>query len=135
MTNSRQKGKRGEREWARYLAELGFGTYGVDTRRGVQHSGGPDSPDVRCAALPGIHFEVKVGSRAYIGLGRTLDAAMAQAAADAHGRKPVVAWRNDGCREWNLSFAGAEGVLVTTTGAARIKHVLAALQRSEGASA
>lgn len=35
---------------------------------------------------------------------------------------------------WNLSFAGAEGVLVTTTGAARIKHVLAALQRSEGAS-
>lgn len=25
MTNSRQKGKRGEREWARYLAGLGFG--------------------------------------------------------------------------------------------------------------
>ena len=135
MKNSREAGKRGEREWARYLAGLGFGTYGVDTIRGVQHAGGPDSPDVRCAALPGIHFEVKVGVRTYIGLGRTLDAAMSQAAEDAYGRKPVVAWRNNGCREWNLSFAGADGVLVTTTGSARIKHVLAALQRGEGASA
>ncbi len=31
MTNSRQKGKRGEREAAKYLASLGFGTYGDDT--------------------------------------------------------------------------------------------------------
>lgn len=34
MKNSREAGKRGEREAAKYLASLGFGTYGDDTRRG-----------------------------------------------------------------------------------------------------
>lgn len=50
--NSRQKGKRGEREFAQYLTEKGY-----PARRGVQFSGGPDSPDV-VSDLP-IHFEVK----------------------------------------------------------------------------
>jgi len=51
--NSRDKGKRGEREWAAYLTELGF-----DARRGVQYHGGPDSPDI-CGGIPGTHAEVK----------------------------------------------------------------------------
>ena len=51
---SRNKGKRGEREWAHFLRDHGF-----DSRRGVQHSGGPGSPDVVCDAMAGFHCEVK----------------------------------------------------------------------------
>lgn len=54
--NSRQKGKRGEREFAEYLRSKGH-----DARRGVQYAGGPDSPDV-VSALP-VHFEVKFTER------------------------------------------------------------------------
>lgn len=50
---SRQKGKRGEREFAALLR-----AHGLEARRGVQYRGGPDSPDVVCEALP-IHWEVK----------------------------------------------------------------------------
>lgn len=52
MTNSREKGKRGEREVASILSQ-----YGYDARRGVQYKGSPDSPDV--IGLPHIHIEVK----------------------------------------------------------------------------
>jgi len=52
MTNSKQKGARGERE-----ARDFFNSYGYNTIRGVQYQGGPDSPDVK--GLPGIHVEVK----------------------------------------------------------------------------
>lgn len=51
--NSRQKGARGEREFAAYLRARG-----VEARRGQQHSGSPDSPDV-VHDLPGVHIEVK----------------------------------------------------------------------------
>jgi len=53
---SRQKGKAGEREWARTLRSLG-----VEAERGVQYQGGPDSPDVR-SSLP-VHWEVKRSER------------------------------------------------------------------------
>jgi len=52
--NSRDKGKRGEREFASLLRENGF-----HARRGQQFSGGEDSPDVVCPALPWLHVEVK----------------------------------------------------------------------------
>lgn len=52
MTNSIAKGKAGERELAKKLRELGY-----DCRRGQQHSGSPDSPDV--IGLPHIHIECK----------------------------------------------------------------------------
>ncbi len=52
--NSRNKGKRGELEAAKFLAAEGF-----PARRGQQFSGGTDSPDIVCESLPGIHFEVK----------------------------------------------------------------------------
>jgi len=54
MTNSRAKGARGEREWAKYLRGLGYET----ARRGQQYSGSPDSPDV-AEGIPGTHPEVK----------------------------------------------------------------------------
>jgi hypothetical protein len=50
---SRDKGKRGERDLANTLSQLG-----VRSRRGVQYRGGPGSPDV-VTALSGIHVECK----------------------------------------------------------------------------
>jgi hypothetical protein len=52
--NSRTKGKVGELEFAHYLTAAGF-----EAERGQQHSGGVESPDVRCPMLADIHFEVK----------------------------------------------------------------------------
>ncbi len=51
---SRDKGKRGEREWAEFLQSKGH-----IAKRGVQYRGGADSPDVICATMPGFHPEVK----------------------------------------------------------------------------
>ena len=56
--NSREKGKRGEREWRDELRANGYAA-----RRGQQFSGSPDSPDVVCEELDWIHFEVKAVER------------------------------------------------------------------------
>ena len=53
MANSRAKGVRGELELAAFFKE-----HGIDARRGQQHAGGGDSPDV-VHDLPGIHVECK----------------------------------------------------------------------------
>lgn len=50
---SRDKGKRGEREFAKFLKKHGF----EDAKRGVQYKGTKDSPDVE--GLEGFHIEVK----------------------------------------------------------------------------
>lgn len=86
MTNSRQKGARGEREWAGFLSDHGF-----QARRGQQFSGGTDSPDVICPLLASLfHPEVK----------RTealrLYPALEQARRDAAGKTPYVAHRTNG---------------------------------------
>ena len=52
---SREKGARGEREWAGQLRDL-FGC--DDAHRGRQYHGGPDAPDV-AKGIPGTHCEVK----------------------------------------------------------------------------
>lgn len=51
--NSRQKGASYERHIAKRIRE-----YGYDAERGCQHSGGKDSPDVKCS-MNGIHWECK----------------------------------------------------------------------------
>ena len=51
--NACKKGKAGERELAHFLRE-----HGIEAKRGQQHAGGADSPDVR-ADLPGWHIECK----------------------------------------------------------------------------
>ena len=56
--NSREKGKRGERQWRDELRANGY-----MARRGQQFAGSPDSPDVVCPDLAGIHFEVKAVER------------------------------------------------------------------------
>jgi len=53
--NSCVKGKVGERELAQVLRDHGF----TGARRGQQHAGGADSPDVVCPDIPGVHFECK----------------------------------------------------------------------------
>ena len=56
--NSRSKGARGERQWRDELRANGY-----QARRGQQFTGSPDSPDVVCPDLAGIHFEVKAVER------------------------------------------------------------------------
>ena len=102
--NSRAKGKAGELELAKFLREHGFD----EARRGVQYSGGGDSPDV--VGIAGVHFEVKRTER--LALYDAVDQARADAADDA---MPVVAHRCNSkprsCRgEW-LFVLGAEDAL------------------------
>lgn len=52
--NSREKGKRGERQWRDELRAQGYAA-----RRGQQFAGSPESPDVVCDDLDWAHFEVK----------------------------------------------------------------------------
>lgn len=81
--NSKQKGKRGELEFAHFLTERGF-----PARRGQQFKGGNDSPDVVCDDLSTFSFEVKRTERF------RLYAALEQAEADAGVNQiPVVAHR------------------------------------------
>lgn len=85
--NSREKGKRGERELARILRG-----YGYDTRRGQQYCGANGDADV--IGLPGIHIECKRVERLNI------DDAMSQAKGDCKdGETPVVMYRKNNA-EW-----------------------------------
>ncbi len=83
MVNSKQKGKNGELEWARYCREQGY-----DVRRGKQYHG-LEGRDV--VGLPGIHAEVKRVEKLNI-----YDA-MAQAGYDSRESDdlPVVAHRKN----------------------------------------
>lgn len=91
MVNACQKGKRGEREFAKWLRE----NLGVQARRGRQFSGSPESPDV--VGLDGVHFEVK----------RTeclnLWNAMEQAKRDCGANIPVVACKRNRSK-WMLTI-------------------------------
>lgn len=88
MTNSRQKGKRGEL----LLRDL-FRKHGYhDARRGQQYAGGPDSPDV-VGGPPGYHFECKFRER------HDPWAAMEQAVAETNWDVPVVAMKRAN-KEW-----------------------------------
>lgn len=83
MTNSRQKGARGERELASILR-----SYGFEARRGQQFSGANGDADV--VGLPHIHIECKRVERL------NLEDAMAQSVRDARdGEVPVVMHRKD----------------------------------------
>ena len=80
--NSKEKGKRGELE----IAEL-LRSYGYDGRRGVQYSGGPDSPYV--LGMPGVHIEVKRVEKLNV------HDAMKQAERDSGEKIPVVIHRKN----------------------------------------
>lgn len=103
--NSREKGKRGEREAAALLTANGF-----PARRGCQFAGSPDSPDVTCQALDRIHFEVKRTQRT------DLYGWMAQAKHDAGAKLPVVLHRKNG-GQW-LAILDAQTFLALVRDAA-----------------
>jgi hypothetical protein len=84
--NSREKGKRGERDWRDYLRAV-FGL--TDARRGVQYAGGNDSPDV-VGGWPGTHCEVKRVERF------TPHEWIGQAVSDGGENIPYVAHRQNG---------------------------------------
>lgn len=89
--SQRDKGKRGERELAGKLSELGY-----DCRRGQQYCGKNGDADV--IGLPGIHIECKRVERL------NLYDAMAQAIADKRpGEFPAVMHRRNRC-EWLVTM-------------------------------
>ena len=89
--NSRDKGKRGERESAGELRRHGY-----DARRGQQYCGANGDADV--VGLPGLHIECKRVERL------DLYAAMAQAEHDApDGMLPVVMHRRNNC-QWLVTM-------------------------------
>ena len=89
--NSREKGKRGERELAGKLREYGFGC-----RRGQQYSGANGDADV--IGLPGVHIECKRVEALNI------DKSMKQAIDNAsEGNLPAVFHRRNG-QEWKVTM-------------------------------
>jgi Holliday junction resolvase len=90
--NSREKGKRGERQWRDELRAEGYAA-----RRGQQFSGSPGSPDVISEDLPWIHFEVKAVERLNI------EDAMDQARRDCGVKIPIVAHRRS-FRPWLVTM-------------------------------
>jgi Holliday junction resolvase len=90
--NSREKGKRGERQWRDELRAQGYAA-----RRGQQFSGSPDSPDVVSEDLPWIHFEVKAVERLNI------EDAMDQSRRDSAEKIPIVAHRRN-FRPWLVTM-------------------------------
>src|SRR5262245_58313373 len=97
--NSREKGKRGERQWRDELRAQGYAA-----RRGQQFSGSPDSPDVICEELAWAHFEVKAVERLNV------EDAMEQARRDAGrvapgglAKIPIVAHRRS-FRRWLVTM-------------------------------
>jgi len=93
--DSRQKGKRGERELARKLNGLGF-----ETRRGQQYCGANGDADV--IGIPGIHIECKRVESLNI------HKAMAQAINDAEeGEAPAVFHRKNG-GQWLVTMRLAD---------------------------
>lgn len=80
---SKRKGKVGEQEASRELSRL----FHVETRRGQQFHGSPDSPDV--VGLPGIHVEVKRTEKL------SIYAAIDQAVGDAGEGIPLVVHRRN----------------------------------------
>lgn len=94
--NSREKGKRGEREWADFLNTK----FGLKARRGIQFAGSPDSPDVQ-GSWDGTHPEVKRVEDL------DLDKAIEQAVRDAGGKVPYVAHRKNN-KPWLITVRATD---------------------------
>ena len=93
---SREKGKRGEREFSKLLRDSG-----IPARRGQQFKGGEGSPDI-VSDLEGYHFEVKRVEKLNV------ENAMEQALAEkATGQKAVVAHRKNN-KEWLVTMRAAD---------------------------
>ena len=92
MTNSRDKGKRGERLARDKLNEL----FGWSCRRGQQFCGGSESGDLGDIPVD-VHFEVKFVEKL------NLHSALAQAISDAGCKVPVVMHKRSR-EDWIISL-------------------------------
>ncbi len=88
--DSQAKGARGERAGAKAWSEV----FKVNSQRGCQNAGGPDSPDIKTDHTE-IHVEVKRTEK-----GNPYNW-LAQAVVDARGKVPVVLHRRNN-EEWVL---------------------------------
>lgn len=91
MTNSRDKGKRGELELSHALQ-----SYGYETRRGQQYSGKNGDADV--VGLPGIHIECKRVERLNI------ENAIAQAVSDARDDEMPAVFHRKNRQPWLVTM-------------------------------
>ena len=112
---SREKGKRGEREFASFLRDLG-----LEARRTQQFSGTEGTSDVS-SSLDGVHLEVK----RYAGIAAFRFLEQAERDADPDDL-PVVAMREDR-GEWAILFRAKDLERIAAT-------IVAALETSRGIS-
>ena len=92
--NSRRKGARGELDLANHLKEK----FAWNARRTQQYAGHTgDSSDVVIKEMPSLHVEVKRVQKL------NLDAAMAQAIRDCHGKTPTV-WHRKDRGQWMVTL-------------------------------
>jgi len=90
MTNSRTKGKVGERAWASLCTNEGYPAYRTAQVAGNFRANNEGVADVICDTLPDFHFEVKVGKCPHPWN------AIGQAERDCRtGQFPVAALRKD----------------------------------------
>ena len=95
MTNSKQKGARGEREWAKFCRDQGY-----ECRRSQQYCGANGDADV--IGIDGLHMEVKRVERLNI-----YDA-VSQAKSDARDEEmPIVAHRKNN-HKWLVTMEAEE---------------------------
>lgn len=121
--NSREKGKRGEREAVKYLKSLGY----TQAMRTQQFSGRESTADVRLFPGCPLHIEVKFGyPRSAIDLGtKGWLNAIDQARNDCGMNHWVVMWKPRGAREWRITLEAGGSAPKTYVGDA---GVLAALE-------
>lgn len=97
MVNSRDKGKRAERQWRDQLRERGYTAI-----RSQQYCGSADSADVISPELAHLHFEVKHVETF------NLWKAMHQAIKDSNSQKiPVVAYKRNN-HEWLVTMRASD---------------------------
>lgn len=99
MVNSRQKGKRGELEAAKWLRE-----HGVEARRSQQYCGINSDADLSTSLDDKVHFEVKRVQALNI------DKALQQATSDKKPEQtPVVMHRRNG-EKWKMTFWAEDAI-------------------------
>lgn len=95
MVNSRQKGKRAEREAAHFLTDMGF-----SASRGQQYKGGSDSADVVLNHILNdyIHIEVKMQESLNV------EKALQQAIRDSASKKLPIVMHRKKREEWKITL-------------------------------
>ncbi len=107
MTNSRQKGKRGELELAHTLE-----IFGLTARRGQQFRGTTDSPDVIVDEWPHIHIECKRVQAL------NLPAAVAKARVEATDAQVAAVFHRRNDEPWLVTMPLTDWMAITNRGTA-----------------